>query len=795
MLKETRADLINISHREVDSHVFFGHDGSLLCGWTLTGLDCEALSSTAINHRLYEVGRALLGCEDYDTLWLTLERAFVEEPSANGVHLFRDTGNMGLRLQANSQRMSFENRLALVFQSDVKMAQDAERPRLFEARAKQIEAAFSRHFKLIPFGPSAGTGTSEFFDLLNRMVHVDVTKRRNGALCPLRNLSINLAPHFVQTSPNALPEIFAEDVAIFSLEGFTGETVNTRALRDLETLDAEYRWTTRLTMIHQKELGKKVKARQAEWRQASGDLAQTIATGEKSIKDVGSAIADAELEALEFSSGRSGEQYCSLSSVFLFKGNISDLDLGDQDAGDGMAIDFFTQLDAVAAAAHVSLIIEREHALTTYLESIPGTRGRDRRDKVVEAGLGLCLAPIQSIWKGSPVNPSKLFPEASPSLMRGYSIGGEEFHFNLHADDRGHTLIIVPTGGGKSVLLSAIAASFMQYENAQVIFFDKLKSSFSTALALGGVVYDFSAESTRGMAPLGAIKDLGEPWGQKWLEMILEQAGVPRNPASSAEIADFVYSIRNGGGTFDSIKNTTLSKSIMPALLRYLNDPHLDARDTNNHKSPAADFDWNPFTVFETDELFSANEQKAILLLDYIFERVNKQLDGRPTLIIIDEAKAFLRHPVFAERIEMWIQESGKKNVALVMASQSWSHFANAPCGTALRENTFTRIFMQNTDAIEDAIANDLRGAGLSDHQIQIITEMVPKRHYLVTQKDRAGGGGDRLLARVVDFGFEQEFQKLITETDKVDSDRALNQQPNDPEFWLRNLLEKSRHA
>ena len=116
-----------------------------------------------------------------------------------------------------------------------------------------------------------------------------------------------------------------------------------------------------------------------------------------------------------------------------------------------------------------------------------------------------------------------------------------------------HCLVVMPTGGGKSVLLSAIATSFQQYEDAQVIFFDKLKSSFMAALASGGTVYDFSAETTRGMSPLGALKNLGPEWGMKWLDLLLSQAGLPKDPKAKAAIDKFVDMHKETGATFKNL--------------------------------------------------------------------------------------------------------------------------------------------------------------------------------------------------------------------------------------------------
>ncbi len=59
------------------------------------------------------------------------------------------------------------------------------------------------------------------------------------------------------------------------------------------------------------------------------------------------------------------------------------------------------------------------------------------------------------------------------------------------------------------------------------------------------------------------------------------------------------------------------------------------------------------------------------LILTYLFHRLEERFDGRPTLLILDEAWIFLDHPLFAARIREWLKTLRKKNVAVVFATQS----------------------------------------------------------------------------------------------------------------------------
>ena len=55
----------------------------------------------------------------------------------------------------------------------------------------------------------------------------------------------------------------------------------------------------------------------------------------------------------------------------------------------------------------------------------------------------------------------------------------------------------------------------------------------------------------------------------------------------------------------------------------------------------------------------------------YLFHRIDQRLDGRPTLIILDEAWIMLTNSVFGAKIEEWLRTLRKKNAAVVLATQS----------------------------------------------------------------------------------------------------------------------------
>src|SRR3546814_6721608 len=64
-------------------------------------------------------------------------------------------------------------------------------------------------------------------------------------------------------------------------------------------------------------------------------------------------------------------------------------------------------------------------------------------------------------------------------------------------------------------------------------------------------------------------------------------------------------------------------------------------------------------------------------VLTFLFHRLEERFNGRPTLLILDEAWVFLDNPLFAARIREWLKVLRKKNVSVVFATQSLADIAD----------------------------------------------------------------------------------------------------------------------
>ena len=129
------------------------------------------------------------------------------------------------------------------------------------------------------------------------------------------------------------------------------------------------------------------------------------------------------------------------------------------------------------------------------------------------------------------------------------------------------------------------------------------------------------------------------------------------------------------------------------------------------------------FRTFELETL--QNSEALIPMLLYLFHRIEQRLDGRPTLIIVDEAWVALTKSFFGAKLEEWLRTCRKANAAVWLATQSLDDLRRSDYRSVILESCPSKIYLPNPEATTDNIADIYRDFGLSDRQIQIVAEAV----------------------------------------------------------------------
>ncbi|HWV60985.1 MAG TPA: conjugal transfer protein TrbE, partial [Sphingopyxis sp.] len=217
-------------------------------------------------------------------------------------------------------------------------------------------------------------------------------------------------------------------------------------------------------------------------------------------------------------------------------------------------------------------------------------------------------------------------------------------------------------------------------------------------------------------------------WAATWIAALFAHENVPVTPELKEALWSALTSLATapaGERTLTGLSLLLQSAPLRTALAPYtLEGPFGRLLDAAEDGLAFADVQ-----CFETEALMG-QAGVAAPLLTYLFHRLEERFDGRPTLLILDEAWIFLDHPLFAARIREWLKVLRKKNVSVVFATQSLADIADSPIAPAIIESCPQRILLPNDRAIEPQSEAAYARFGLNARQIELIARATPKRQY-----------------------------------------------------------------
>jgi type IV secretion system protein VirB4 len=494
-------------------------------------------------------------------------------------------------------------------------------------------------------------------------------------------------------------------------------------LDELNRLAFPYRWATRAVMLDKTDAIKLLTKIRRQWfakRKSIAAIVKEVMTNEASVlmdSDAANKAADADQALQELGTDQIGHAYVTATVT-----------VWDEDAG--LAAEKLRLVEKVVQGRDFTALPETLNAIEAWLGSLPGHVYANVRQPPISTLNLAHMIPLSAVWAG----PERDEHFGAPPLLFGKTEGSTPFRFSLHVGDVGHTLIVGPTGAGKSVLLALMALQFRRYASSQVFAFDFGGSIRAAALAMGGDWHDLGgalsddAAEPVALQPLARIDDAAErAWAAEWLAAILAKEGVAVDPAAKEHLWSALGSLASapvGERTLTGLAVLLQSQALKQALQPYcLGGPYGRLLDAEAERLGEADVQ-----AFETEGLTASGAAPAVL--SYLFHRIEGRLSGQPTLIIIDEGWLVLDSPAFAQQLREWLKTLRKKNASVVFATQSLADIETSVIAPAIVESCPTRIFLPNERAIEPQITAVYRRFGLNDRQIEILSRATPKRDY-----------------------------------------------------------------
>ncbi|MBL4818868.1 MAG: conjugal transfer protein TrbE [Deltaproteobacteria bacterium] len=503
-----------------------------------------------------------------------------------------------------------------------------------------------------------------------------------------------------------------------TVRGFPGSTYP-GILDSLNELQYEYRWVSRYIAFGKDEAKEELERFRKRWyakRKGLGAVVMETATQtESALGDTGavrkSSDADEALQELE-------DDYVSFghftATVIVWGETRKEAD---------------NKARAIEAAINgKGFVTYLEHlgSSEAWLGSLPGHLYANVNRPIISSLNLAHMLPLSAVWAGNKENEHL----KGPPHMIVKTRGSTPFRLSTNIGDVGHTLIIGPTGAGKSVLLSFMALQWLRYDGAQVYIFDKGGSARASTLAVGG---DYFVPGSEGgnlcFQPLSRVDEEGErSWASDWVSELLELNGVAVSPEDKKEIWGALSNLASQEAqhrTLTILHGLLQNERLRNGLLQYtLEGSYGDILDGDKETLHLGD--WQTF------ELETLMEKRGAVppVLSYLFHRLEAKFTGRPTLLILDEAWLFLDNPQFAAKIREWLKVLRKANVYVVFATQSLSDAMNSSIAPAVLESCLSKIFLPNQAAKDEDVRQFYKRIGLNDKQIDIISQAVPKRDY-----------------------------------------------------------------
>lgn len=366
-----------------------------------------------------------------------------------------------------------------------------------------------------------------------------------------------------------------------------------------------------------------------------------------------------------------------------------------------------------------------------------------------------------------------------PAVTALETTSGTPYFFNFHVADVGHTLVIGPTGTGKTVLMNFLAAQARKF-NCKLFAFDKDRGAEIFVRAIGGDYAILGGGRASGFNPL-QLPDNSDnrAFLAEWLETLV---ATQREQITSADIAAINEAVK---GNYKLPLEARTLTNIAPflgmggpaTLAGRLAQWHGQGARANlfGGQRDTLSFDQRVFG-FEMGPILDDPQSLAPMLL-YLFHRIQLVLDGTPTMISLDEGWALLDNPVFAIKIKDWLKTIRKLNGFVVFATQSPEDAAKSSISDTLVQSAATQIYLPNHKATETYKTV----FKLTDREFNLIRETDPASRCFLLKHGR-----DSVIARL-DLGGMPKIVSVLSgraETVKM-LDRIRAEHGDAPANWL----------
>ena len=365
---------------------------------------------------------------------------------------------------------------------------------------------------------------------------------------------------------------------------------------------------------------------------------------------------------------------------------------------------------------------------------------------------------------------------------------GTPYFFNFHDGANGHTSIVGPKGGGKTVLMNFLLSEARKF-NTKLFLFDQERASKVFIKSIGGyyTIIKPSEKSPEYAFNPFQMDDTVEnkDFLRKWLVILAESFGEKISDAEKKHLSglvDHMYGLPQEKRKLSSLSKMFGNANLTKKMSVWHSDGEYAHLFDNDRKGIVS-----LYGAIYGFGMSHVVEDKTCLgpVLSYLFHRVEMSLDGTPSIIVLDEAWNLVNNPLFAPTLSSWLDRMREKNAIVIFATETVLNDRKNEVTNVVVNKIATQIFLANQDA--DISSNAYKKTwGLSGEEFDMLAKMKVKKHHFLLKKEG--------IAVVATLNLEglKELDVLSGDDRTVTiMEEAVKEKGEEPKDWLSLFYER----
>ena len=382
-----------------------------------------------------------------------------------------------------------------------------------------------------------------------------------------------------------------------------------------------------------------------------------------------------------------------------------------------------TAMVAWSLLADSGLIVAREvTALEPALFSIaPGNARLRPRPGYISSKCFTAMAPLHAYPKGEPADGK---PHWGGPVTIFRTRGGIPYKFHLHVRDIGNTFVCGRTGSGKTTWLGFVISQAERL-GATTVLFDKDYGLKILVNALGGTYLELNVPT--GLAPLKALTNSESDLtflGQLMRGCIMAGNGKPLTEEEQRRLRMGLETIMELPPEERELWDLRASLGVEPEgagsrLEKWCRGNEFGGIIDNERDVVSLDA---PVLGFDQTKILD-NQWARGPVMATLYHYVDKLIDGRRLLFVIDEFWKSLQDESFRSLVNDKLRTLRKQNSPMLLSTQSPKEALDSAISTVIKDQCPTQIFFGNNraDPHEYGIKT---GIGLTSSEIGIVKDL-----------------------------------------------------------------------